>query len=279
MQVKIINLNDKYINLTIKKTEELIEIPSNLVIYFVKGNVFIKSLPKKVNEYILKGKSFSYNTKKVSIIFIQFNKRGYLLKNNKALIGLVLHEIMHVNQRNKGLDEQLKNSYRKHYLSKLKLLKKLDYNINKLNNLFLSVGETSVLLSKELHTNTELIKNGLSEYLLQYYKEEFPRTKKCPKPVFYDKFKREAMKDIDIVKDVFEFEFSLLSFILPFRKLAVKNAKSLINHIHQCYEINIDEIARKCKEITFTYNKDFEKKNFQKEFFEGVFFKVYDLLI
>lgn len=283
MEVKIYDLDKREINYVIAKISRLIKVPSDLEIYFVKGiyEKASKNLPKQMRKDIKllsRKSSFSYSLKDKHFIFIQLKKREYLLKNKKALIGLLLHEIFHTIQRKKGLDKKLKESYDRFYLSRFSLLKKLDYDKKSLVDLFLSVGKISVLLAKELYTNTEIINKGLSDYLIEYYKEEFTKTRTCPKPVFYEKFKKATKKDINIVRDAFEFEFALLGFILPLKKLKNRRVKSLMNHVHFCYEINIGEIARKCREITFTYEKNFGSKKFQKEFFEGVFFKVYNLL-
>jgi len=283
MLVHISNIDKDYINSAISKVSQLINIPFDVHIYFVNGNYsnLIQSLPINIKKDIMQLSnkiSFSYSLKDKHYIFIQVKNRKYLLKNKKALIGLLLHEIFHTIQRKKGLDKKLKSSYKRFYLSKFSKLNKLDYDKRPLRDLFYVLGENSILLAKELYTNTEIIKKGLEDYLIEYYKEEFSNIKICPKPVFYDKFKKAAKKDMNIIRIAFEFEFALLSIILPLKKIRTKKARHLEKHIHSCFEINIEEISRKCREITFTYFENFHRKNFQKEFFEQVFFKIYNLL-
>nr|MBI4156599.1 hypothetical protein [Candidatus Woesearchaeota archaeon] len=202
MQVHISNIDKNYINSVISRLSSLINIPADIHIYFVNGNYssLIQSLPKDIKKDIqqLSNKiSFSYSLKDKHYIFIQVKNRKYLLKNKKALLGLLLHEIFHTIQRKKGLDKKLKISYKRFYLSKFSKLNRLNYDKKSLRDLFYVLGENSVLLAKELYTNTEIIKKGLENYLIEYYKEEFSNIKSCPNPVFYDKFKKAAKKDMN----------------------------------------------------------------------------------
>ncbi len=51
-------------------------------------------------------------------------------------------------------------------------------------------------------------------------------------------------------------------------------------HLHKCYELNVADLARKCKDISERYLQEFPrlKEDFPDYFFLSLFNKVYDLL-
>ena len=194
-------------------------------------------------------------------------------------MGLLLHELTHVIQSREGLYKTIDNAAKKVFEKNVQELKKLKHQYSKSKKLFERIERISVLLLKELHANTELIENGYGNYLIEYYTEELQGKKVCPRPVFYEKFKRAAKKDLNIINIAFEFEFALLSITLPFKKLKDKKAKKLTAAIKRCYEVNIQEIARKCHELTSLYVLHYSpSKKFQEMFLSSAREKVYNLL-
>ena len=142
------------------------------------------------------------------------------------------------------------------------------------------IGSTSILLLKDLFANSEIIASNKGKYLLEYYRAELLGKKTCPRPVFYEKFKEAAKKNLDVIAIAFEFEFALLSTMLPFQKYADKKAEALIQHINHCYEMNVHEIARKCHELIYLYLHEFAyDEKFAKQFLNAIFNKVYLLLV
>ena len=152
---------------------------------------------------------------------------------------------------------------------------KLRYDKKDLVWLFHDLSVISILTLKDIYANNELINKKLTKYLLSYYKLEFER-KTCPKPIFYGDLKKTAKYDLDAIRLVFEFELSLISVILPLYR--IKKAHELVKHISKCYEIKINYVSEKCHELINLYDKDFKEENFNREFLNAFFMKVYYLL-
>ena len=152
---------------------------------------------------------------------------------------------------------------------------RLKYDKKELEWLFRDISTIAVLTLKDIYANTELIRRKLVKYLLVYYKIEFDR-KICPKPVFYGEIKKTAKYDLDVVRLVFEFELSLISVILPLYK--VKRAHELVKYLSKCYEVNINDVSKKCHELIDLYFRDFRKDDFNEEFFNNIFIQIYNLL-
>ena len=291
MKIEVIgSINRNYVNSVLKKVKNLIKIPKNTEIFFVenidKCNEVLADVPKDVRDLFtricaIEKTSFALRHKNKDFIIISITKdKRYLLRDKDALVGILLHEIMHLIQIEIGLYKQLLNSYDKTFIKNFKVLKKLPYSYFKLKKLFMNVGLTTVFLLKDLYCNSEIIKNGYGRYLLRYYDQEFKHKKTCPRPVFYDKFKKAAKRDMKIIEIVLDFEFSLLSVILPFSKYEGHKADRLIEHLGRCYELNIHDVARKCHELIGLYLNEFSyDTRFQERFLNSVFNKVYMLLV
>lgn len=283
------NLPEDYLKATVKKLKRLVRLPKQLEIYFLAsesdGREIVRSIHKharKTMRYVLlkERNSFAYNHKGRKIIVIPINHRRFLLKSQDALLGLLLHEVMHIKQQDKGMYKVIKKSFEATFIKNQKLLIKLKYPRPKLKSLFEGVGSTSILLLKDLFVNTEVIASGRAKYLLDYYRADLIGKKTCPQPVFYEKFKEAAKRDLDVITIAFEFEFALLSMILPFQKYSSKKAKDLMFHINHCYEMNVQDIARKCHELIYLYLNEFSyDEKFARRFFSAVFSKVYLLLV
>ncbi len=280
MIIKVIgHLDRKYIEKTVSKTIRLIKTPRNLHIYFLENVNLCYSLklPRNIlNRFknVCRNKiSFSFKYKEREMIIIYMDK--VLAKNEESLIGLLLHEISHINQINKGVYSRVFEDFEKVREKNHNLFLKLKYDKKDLEWLFNDISTIAVLTLKDIYANNELIKNKLTRYLIAYYKIELER-KTCPRPDFFGNLKEAAKYDLDLVRLIFEFELSLISVILPLYK--TKKAKELIRYISKCYEVNITAVSKKCHELIILYFKDFRKKSFNEEFFNAVFKKVYDVL-
>ena len=215
--------------------------------------------------------SFSIKFKKRKFIIIYLDKA--LTKNLDALIGLLLHEVSHLIQIDKGIYKNLlKKNVQKRNFNFINKIKK--YGKPELNRLFNDLSLIISLTLKDIYANNYLIKKNLTKYLISFYKSEFSR-KICPRPFFYDNLNVDK-KNLEIITKVFEFELSLLSVILPLYQ--TKNAQNLINFIERCYEINIQQVSEKCHDLIRLYFASFGKKEFNEEFVNLVFMKVYRIL-
>ena len=280
MNIKVIGHLDKnYIENTLNKTKRLIKIPRNLHIYFLENINLCYSikLPRNIQKRLKIACShkisFSFKYKNRGVIIIYMDK--VLAKKEDSLIGLLLHEISHINQINKGVYKKVLEDFEKIMGRNHQLFMKLKYEKRDLEWLFNDISTISILTLKDIYANNELVKNKLTKYLITYYKLEFDR-KICPRPVFYGDLKKSAQYDLDLIRLVFEFELSLISVILPLYK--TKRAHELVRYLSKCYESNINKVSKKCHELIILYFRDFKKKNFNKEFFNAVFRKVYSVL-
>lgn len=280
MIIKTIGHLDKaYVEKAVNKAKKFIKTPKNLHIYFLESINLCYSikLPRNIQDNFKSACahkiSFSFKIKDREMIIIYMDKR--LAKNEDSLVGLLLHEISHINQINKGTYKKIYEDYEKVENKNFNLFEKLNYDKKELTWLFHDISTISILTLKDIYANNELIKNKLTKYLIAYYKMEFDR-KICPRPFFYGDLKKTAQYDLDLVRLVFEFELSLISVILPLYK--TKQAHQLVRYLSKCYEININAVSKKCHELIILYFRDFKKKDFNQEFFNAVFRKVYGVL-
>jgi hypothetical protein len=280
MNIKVIgHLDKKYIEKAVNKAKKLIKIPKTLHIYFLeKINLCYQiKLPRNIHDRFKVAcahkTSFSFKIRDREMIIIYMDKD--LAKNPDSLIGLLLHEISHINQINSGVYKKIYEDFENVRKRNYDLFMKLKYNEKNLKWLFNDISTISILTLKDIYANNELIRKKLTKYLLAYYKIEFER-KICPRPVFYGDLKKTAQYDLDLVRLVFEFELSLISVILPLYK--TKQARELVRYLSRCYEVNVNAVSKKCHELIILYFRDFKKKDFNEEFFNAVFRKVYYLL-
>ena len=195
------------------------------------------------------------------------------------MLGLLLHEGMHLIQTSKGIHKTLARAQRNVLQLQKPRFMKLKYPQKQIKELLEEVGATTTLLLKDLFANTALIQENHAEYLIEYYTEELQGKRVCPRPIFYEKFKKAAQKNLKIIGVAFAFEFSLLSVILPFERLKEKKTEVLKKVIERCYEINIQEIARKCHELVGLYLMGYAPtQKFQEMFYDAIYDKVYTLL-
>ncbi len=223
--------------------------------------------------------SFSYQHNKQHLVVLTITDANtYLLKDQQALIGLLLHELLHLEQMRKGTYKLLQQSYRKVFSLYTQLLTNLHQK--HLLPVLDSIGQNALSLLKDLYTNGAVIKRGFSHELLHYYEREFSLKKVCPRPVFYDKLRREAHKDPKVLQVVFAFEFALLSMILPFKKYKERHAKSLLKYLAKCYNLNMKETLRKCGPFIDYYLDHYTKptRDFQEKYFHLIFTKILELL-
>lgn len=273
----------------IRKLKKITRVPRDSEFYFFEsehdGEELIRSLhrhARKSFRYVLleEKNTFSYSHKGRKVIVVPLNKKKYLLKNTDALVGLLAHEVTHIKQQNQGKYKVVKGAFEQVFVKNAQLLNKLPYPKKKIQSLFNTVGATAILLLKDLFANSEIIAAGKGKYLLEYYSTEFRGRKICPRPVFYEKFREAAKKDLGVIAIAFQFEFSLLATLLPFEKYEGAKASRLASYISRCYELNVQEIARKCHELIYLYLDEFSyDQKFAKKFLNAIFNKVYLLLV
>jgi len=260
-----------------------VSFPPNLSVYTIGNlkdcNELLKAIPKDARKeaarLCVQKIPFSYSKGRKSVMMLPVKKGQF---SPHALKGLFLHELVHIQQKKKGLNKEIEKTFSRVWSSKYKLFEKLPYSKVKLSKMLIGVGKFSQLLLKDLYVNSFLINKGCGRYLVDYYVESFAKKKTCPRQVLYTKFKKAAQKDIQIIGIALAFEFSLFAIILPFQRSEFRKARKLRKQIDSCYRLNSKEISRKYKDLVNLYLKDFGKKDFDEKFFSQVFDKVYFLL-
>ncbi len=282
------NFDQLYFIRILKQIKKTLRVPSNVHLYILRDGNSCKTLAKLLppserasftEVCTLDNISFSYQNHQQRMIVITITaQKTYLLKDQQALIGLLVHELLHLEHMRKGTYRFLQRSYTKVFLLYTQLLTNLHQK--KLLPVLEHIGQQALLLLKDLYVNGAVIKRGFSHQLLRYYEHEFSLKKVCPRPVFYDKLRQEVHKDPKVLEIVFAFEFALLSVILPFKKYKERHAKELLKHIAHCYNLNMRETLRKCGPFIDYYLDHYKQpsRDFQEKYFHLIFTKVIELL-
>ncbi len=277
-----------YFARVLKSVQHLLTVPRHVYLYVLgeknQCRTLLEQLPKTERTLFkqvcqIDKVSFSYHHKQHHMVVLTITKNNdYLLHDTKALQGLLLHELLHLEQMRKGMYKSIQQSYRKISTLYRKLLTHLHQK--RLIPILEHIGKDAVFLLKDLYTNSAMIERGYSHQLLRYYEHEFSFKKICPRPVFYEHLKKAVEKDQKLLEIVFAFEFALLSLILPFKKYKERHAKELLYYIERCYNLNMSELMRKCGPFTQFYLDHYSKpsKDFQEKYLHLIFTKVIELL-
>ena len=261
------SLDKKYFIDVVHSVNKIVKIPNEAVFYIIERksdcNGIIKLLPEKSKkdfiEICSKNISFSYHHKNIKYMIIDIKNEDYLLYDRDALMGLILHEIMHIKTSNlfdKRINKDLKGVLFKN-IDKLKIREKVFNDV-------IEVMNYSRLLLKELYANEALIKKNLSNYLLKYYYQQF--SKRRDSNILYDK---KFKNDKDFVKNILKFELSLCSVIWPLEKFKVYDYDLLLKYIQDNYNVKLRKIEKKFKLLKNLYFRSFNNTKFNTLFFEG----------
>ncbi len=277
------DFNEEFVGSAVKKATSLLKIPKK-----IKLNIFvidnIKFCP--VTSGTLKGESakefkklckeeatsMSLTYKKNNHVIIHISKfDNYLKTNKKALIGVLLHELMHIVQTNKSLDNKIRKAAIFAFNKFKKELFKIGQPKQNIINFYSNIGESTNYVLKDIYANLELINKGFTDYILEDYYNLYFSKKKCIKP----KLQKQTLEQIE---NAINYQLELLSVIIPFTKVQRKpKAKKLINYLKKCYEPK--ELSEEFKELTSYTLKNFSwRKNFRQNFFMIVFKKSLDLI-
>ncbi|HLD12848.1 MAG TPA: hypothetical protein VJB87_04620 [Candidatus Nanoarchaeia archaeon] len=248
------------------------KLPEPLEIYILEhqryGNLVLEHLPKEARTSfkiaLHAGTSFSYDYQNNHYIIINLEGNKQAIYQKNYLQGLLTHEILHSIHYAKKLYTSLQKDYKQYYLQPLAKLTLPQKKKNVLEH----IGRSASLMLKDWYVNTELIKKKEGKLLVDYYAINFTHKKTCPQPVFYEKLRPAVKKDPELLAIVFEFEFALLSFLLPLLKIHTKKAFAIRQHIESCYNLNMDEIERKLGSFVELYQDYFSpQKKFRKMFY------------
>ena len=265
----------------LKKIDNLIGLPENTDI-LVYDNIDFNPLKavhmfvrnpgglRKLNKEEHTSLSLSFNDKDVIIIYIS-KREKYLERDEEALIGLLMHEIMHVIQGRKGLDKEIEKDCSKALNSFVRNIKPKELHM------YDSILRNASFVLKDIYANSELVLNGLGKYVIENYYDLYADKKKIPRHVHYTDLTSKALKDPKILSYAVNYELDFMGVIVPavilvHSKLEGKvKATRLINTIAKCYENQMTSVADEFnKVIHFCVNHLEDDSRFRQEYFEKV---------
>jgi len=297
MKIKIKgNFDSKFITSALFEVDKLLGIPDNIEEILIIDNPkyfndIMHDLPeelrgpfKEAYEADLTSVSITSGVFDLVIISINPKDEAYLERNKKALVGLISHELMHIIQRRKNLDLDIRKDAIKAFKKFSKKLNNLKYNKKEIDMLFAEVGSGANFTLKDIYANIELIKRGLGKYILEDYTNLYKTERKKFKgkiPLFYNDLE-DARNNLSKLRDAIIYEINLISAIAPFVYMAKKgdnDARKLVNMINKYFEANIYEISYVMDDV-IQYSVDHLRwsSKFRQKYFTLMFEKVYKLL-
>ena len=121
--------------------------------------------------------SFSWGCEELELIFIiKTDDEDNLLEHPPALIGLLIHELLHSVERQRGLEDDLKRSLAismDTFQRFADLIPEAKYKKEDLTALFKEIGETAIYVLKDLYVDREAIERGYGTEILEQYKSTF----------------------------------------------------------------------------------------------------------
>ena len=236
------------------------------------------------------------------VISITNKNEQYLKRNPLALQGIIAHELMHIEQRRRGLDIEIRKNGTEAFNEFKPKLKKLykKYPKKDVDLIFAEIGRQANFTLKDLYANEELINVGLGEAMLEDYTQYYlnQKTMKQANLNFNKYYNSESCSGISKkkCKEIFQasfqrsvgaaviFELGLLPVIIPFGKVWLKNGnrkiKRLLNFIGDNYGIHIPDIAKSFDPlIKYSFNNLKTNKFYQKRFFKTAFNIAYSNLV
>jgi hypothetical protein len=277
------DIDEDFVKSALKKTSTLIRIIPGTKFYIIDHPnycpIFSEDLPKSIRKEYTKLcrqeiTSMSITWGKHDHILVHITpEEEYLRTNKKALIGTLLHEIIHANLGHK-LDRAIYKDMHAAFDKFKKQLHDLKYTDKQINKLYSSVSRSAAFVLLDLYGNSELIKKRLINYLVEDYSNLYKCKKRCVKPDLPSKKKK-----LDYAKEAFDYELSLLSVIVPFMRSSSPKAKKLIKHLTKNFESNVPELAKKLEPLKKYAARNISNSSaFRKKYFTMIYEATLDLI-
>lgn len=226
--------------------------------------------------------SFSYGHKNKELIFIRLEKTSKLLKSDykSGFLGLILHEIFHSVQRQRGLEVRVQNSlvFSLDFFSELASIVPPDvFGQDELIGFLKEISQVALFTLKDIYVNVEMIKRGFIDYLIDFYKTElrFEEPEGITKPIFDTPFQKGEIKIQNLIEfaTAFNYTVSLIPVWLPTMVLETDSksyttSRELKHFIFDDYYTNPSLITREMWHIenifltSFSFSKGFHLKWF-----------------
>ncbi len=226
--------------------------------------------------------SFSYGFKNKEFVFIRVEKSSPILetKNKEAFSGLIIHEILHSVQRQRGMEIRLNNSlvFSLDFFTELASL--IPPGVFKKDNMIIflkEISQISLFALKDIYVNIEMMKRGMESPLLKFYKIElgFYESNKISPPHFDTPFEKGEIRiqDLNEFGRAFNFTISLIpvwlpSIILGEESVDYDSSRELKHFIFDKYYVNPSLITREMWQLenifltSFSFSKSFHVKWF-----------------
>ncbi len=230
--------------------------------------------------------SFSWGFQNREFVFIRLEPSTQLFhsSNRKGLQGLIIHEILHSVQRQRGLEIRLRDSldFTLDFFTQLAdIIPPEKYNRAQVITFLKRISQVALFSLKDIFVNVELIKRGLTESLIVYYRDELGSSKNIDitPPQYETEFDKGVIrvKDLDEFATAFTYTLSLIPVWLPFMVLDTDSkyylpSRNLKHFIFNKYYTNPSFITREMWHLENTFLTSFSfAKSFHRKWYGAVF--------
>jgi|GEM_PF-5950069 uncharacterized protein YqeY len=225
----------------------------------------------ELSEYAKSGVPFSFDVDDVDFVFIFVSGDGsYLKANKKALEGLFAHEIMHAIHRKAGIDRDIEIGVEKVYNVVKALAEELP--VKDSQDIMKDVLKKTILTLKDIFADRRIMARSFTDSYLEHLYNLIGVKKFCPAPDF-------GNDDVENLVEKIKFEIQIMSAWLPIVDLDHPKAKKIMEHIEECYEVNLKEVAKRFRDLEILYTQKFSMTvDFIMEFIISVTRVVYQIL-
>ena len=226
--------------------------------------------------------SFSYGYKEKEFVFIRLERDSSFLEEDhrSALKGLIIHELLHSVQRQRGLEVRLRNSlvFSLEFFGQLaSLIPPGTFEQEEILRFLREISQMTLYTLKDIFVNVEMIKRGYCSLLLDYISVElsYDHPEKVLTPKFDTPFEKGhiRIKDLSEFARAFNFTITLIPTWLPAMVLEVdafdyQKSRNLKHFVFDKYYTNPSLITREMWHIenifltSFAFAKSFHVKWF-----------------
>lgn len=202
--------------------------------------------------------SFSWGFDDREFVFIRLEEKTKLFnkKNRSGLRGLIIHEVLHGVQRQRGLEIRLRDSldFTLDFFTQLaEIIPSEEYDREKTLEFLKKISQVALFALKDIFVNVEMIKRGLTSPLIIFYKDQlgFDEKLNITPPHFETEFDKGKIrvKELDSFADAFTYTLALIPVWLPFMVLETESkdyeiTRKLKRFIFDNYYLNPSLITR-----------------------------------
>jgi hypothetical protein len=230
--------------------------------------------------------SFSYGYKEKEFVFIQLEESSRLLKSKhrSSFSGLLLHEILHSIQRQRGLEVRLRSSlvFSLDFFTQLAdIVPHGAFEKDEILTFLKAISQFALYALKDIYVNVEMMKRGggLGKALIDFYKADLQFGKSIDIPEFDTSFQKGhvTIKDLESFTRAFNLLLSLIPSWLPQMVLNPESrdyssARELKHFIFENYYSTLNLITRELYHIENMFLSSFSfSRGFHLKWFGAVF--------